>query len=192
MTDRQARRNGANATDELSLVRDAQFGSQRAFEALYREHVGRIYALCLRLTGNVADADDSTQNTFVRAWQKLGSFRGRSAFGTWLYRIAINESLSRSKQSARPPPYLYVVDAAETSAAGREVQLDALEKAIIGLPDGARQVFVLMAIYGFGHTEVGRMLGIATGTSKAQYHRARKLLAKRLEYRPPSSRSKKS
>jgi RNA polymerase sigma-70 factor (ECF subfamily) len=173
------------------LVRDAQLGSQRAFETLYREHVGRIYALCLRLTGNVDDADDSTQNTFIRAWQKLGSFRGKSAFGTWLYRIAINESLSRHRQSQRPTPYLYLVDSSEKSSAGREVKLDELEKAIMGLPDGARQVFVLMGIYGFGHAEVGPMLGIATGTSKAQFHRARKLLADRLEYRPLSSRLKK-
>lgn len=191
MTDLNLHDRIANASDEWALVRDAQLGSQRAFETLYREHVGRIYALCLRLTGNVDDADDSTQNTFVRAWQKLGSFRGRSAFGTWLYRIAINESLSRRRHSERPTPYLYLVESSEKSAAGREVKLDELEKAIMALPDGARQVFVLMGIYGFAHAEVGRMLGIATGTSKAQFYRARKLLADRLEYRPQRSKKKK-
>jgi RNA polymerase sigma-70 factor (ECF subfamily) len=181
MTDQQARGHLADATDELSLVRDAQLGSQRAFETLYREHVGRIYALCLRLTGNVADADDSTQNTFIRAWQKLGSFRGSSAFGTWLYRIAVNESLSRQRQSAVQQPYLYLVESSTQHTASKEVQIDELEKAIMGLPDRARQVFVLMAVYGFSHPEVARMLGIATGTSKAQFHRARKLLAERLD-----------
>jgi len=191
MTDLNLHDRITNASDEWSLVRDAQLGSKRAFETLYREHVGRIHALCFRMTGNVANADDGTQNTFVRAWQKLGSFRGRSAFGTWLFRIAINESLSRQRQSSRPSPYLYLVESSEKFAAGREVQLDELEKAIIGLPDGARQVFVLMGVYGFAHAEVGRMLGIATGTSKAQFHRARKLLADRLEHRPLSSRLKK-
>ena len=169
MTDQQARGHLADATDELSLVRDAQLGSQRAFETLYREHVGRIYALCLRLTGNVADADDSTQNTFVRAWQKLGNFRGSSAFGTWLYRIAVNESLSRQRNSAVQQPYLYLVESSTKHTASKEVQIDELEKAIMGLPDRARQVFVLMAVYGFSHLEVARMLGIATGTSKAQF-----------------------
>lgn len=181
MTDQKAREHRVNLADEPSLIRDAQFGSQRAFEALYRKHVGRIYALCLRMTGNSADADDCTQNTFVRAWGKLGTFRGNSAFGTWLYRIAVNESLSCRRRSTRSQPYLYLVESSATVAASKEARLDELEKALLGLPDGARQVFVLMAIYGFSHAEIARILGIATGTSKAQFHRARTLLAERLD-----------
>ena len=181
MTDQTVRKRTEIAADEPSLIRYAKRGSRPAFEALYRQHVGRIYALCLRLTGNSADAEDSTQDTFVRAWQKLGSFHGNSAFGTWLYRIAINESLTSQRRLARPQPYLYLVETIKPVAEAKEVYLDELEKAIVRLPDRARHVFVLVAVYGFSHREVSRMLYIATGTSKAQFHRARKLLAERLE-----------
>jgi RNA polymerase sigma-70 factor (ECF subfamily) len=181
MTDHKAHTRGETTTDERSLIRDAQRGSRPAFEALYRQHVGQIYALCLRLMGNVADAEESTQDAFVRAWHKLDSFRGGSAFGTWLYRIAVNESLARQRKSRRTQPHLYLVEASGPVGAAKEVQLDELEKAIARLPEGARQVFVLAAVYGFRHREVARMLGIATGTSKAQLHRARQLLAERLE-----------
>lgn len=188
MIDHKPHTRGETATDERTLVRDAQRGSRRAFEALYRQHVGQIYALCLRLIGNVADAEESTQDAFVRAWRKLDSFRGRSAFGTWLYRIAANEALARQRKSGRTQPHLYLVEASGAEGAAKEVQLDELEKAIAGLPEGARQVFVLAAVYGFSHPEVARMLGIATGTSKAQLHRARQLLAERLQGRPAPNR----
>lgn len=184
MTDQKVSKRAETATDDSSLVRYARRGSRPAFEALYRQHVGRIYALCLRLTGNSADAEESTQDAFVRAWQKLDSFRGSSAFGTWLYRIAVNESLAGRRRLARPQPYLYLVETISPVAAAKEVHLDELEKAIAGLPDRARHVFVLVAVYGFSHREVARMLGMATGTSKAQFHRARKLLAARLQNLP--------
>ena len=190
MTDQKVNQRVETATDELSLIRYAQRGSRPAFEALYRRHVGRIYALCLRLTGNPADAEESTQDAFVRAWQKLGSFRGSSAFGTWLYRIAVNESLTSKRRVARPQPYLYLVETISSVAAAKEVYLDELEKAIVRLPDGARRVFVLVAVYGFSHREVARMLGIATGTSKAQFHRARKLLTERLQSLPVANQEK--
>jgi RNA polymerase sigma-70 factor (ECF subfamily) len=191
MTDQQVHRHGETATDELSLIRDAQRGSRPAFEALYRQHVGHIYALCLRLTGNSADAEESTQDAFVRAWQKLGSFRGSSAFGTWLYRIAVNESLTSQRRLARPQPYLYLIETISSAAAAKEVYLDELEKAIARLPAGARHVFVLVAVYGFSHRQVARMLSIAIGTSKAQFHRARKLLAERLQSLPIENQEKR-
>ena len=190
MTDQKVHKRAETTADELSLVRDAQRGSRPAFEALYRQHVGRIYALCLRLTGNSADAEESTQDAFVQAWKKLGSFRGSSAFGTWLYRIAVNESLTSQRRLARPQPYLYLVETISSEAAAKEVFLDELEKAICRLPEGARHVFVLVAVYGFSHREVARMLSIATGTSKAQFHRARKLLAERLQSLPVASLEK--
>jgi len=190
MTDRKVQTVPEIGTDELLLIRYAQRGSRPAFEALYRQHVGRIYALCLRLTGNSADAEESTQDTFVRAWQKLGSFRGGSAFGTWLYRIAINESLASLRRQARPQPYLYLVETVSSVAPAKEVYLDELEKAISRLPERARHVFVLVAVYGFRHREVARMLNVATGTSKAQFHRARKLLAERLGSLPVTNLEK--
>ena len=190
MTDQKVRKRLQTATDELSLIRYAQRGSRPAFEALYRQHVGRIYALCLRMTGNSADAEESTPDAFVRAWQKLGSFRGGSAFYTWLYRIAVNESLTSQRKLARPQPYLYLVETLSSVAAPKEVFIDELEKAIARLPARARYVFVLIAVYGFSHREVARMLGIATGTSKAQFHRARKLLAERLQVLPAENLEK--
>ena len=190
MTDQKVHKHLETATDELSLVRYAQRGSRPAFEALYRQHVGRIYALCLRMTGNSADAEESTQDAFVRAWQKLGSFRGGSAFGTWLYRIAVNESLTSQRKLARPQPYLYLVETLSSVAAPKEVLIDELEKAIARLPDRARHVFVLIAVYGFSHREVARMLGMATGTSKAQFHRARKALTERLQVLPTENLEK--
>ncbi len=190
MTDRKVHRRAAVTTDELALIRYAQRGSRRAFEDLYRQHVGRIYALCLRLTGNSADAEESTQDTFVRAWQKLSGFRGSSAFGTWLYRIATNEALGSQRRAARSQPYLYLVETINSAGAAKDVVLDELEKAIARLPDRARHVFVLVAVYGFSHREVGRMLGIASGTSKAQLHRARKILTERLESLPVTNLEK--
>jgi RNA polymerase sigma-70 factor (ECF subfamily) len=190
MTDQKVHKHAETATDELSLIRYARRGSRPAFEALYRQHVGRIYALCLRMTGNSADAEESTQDAFVRAWQKLAGFRGGSAFGTWLYKIAVNESLTSQRKLARPQPYLYLVEPLSSVAAPKEVFIDELEKAIARLPDRARHVFVLIAVYGFSHREVARMLGIATGTSKAQFHRARKLLTERLQVLPAENLEK--
>ena len=184
MTDQKVHARAEVATDERVLIRYAQRGSRRDFEDMYRQPVGRIYVLCLRLTGNSADAEEGTQDTIVRAWHKLGSFRGSSAFGTWLYRIATNEALGSQRRAARPQRYLYVVETIDSAGAAKDVVLDELEKAMARLPDRARHVFVLVAVYGFSHREVGRMLGIASGTSKAQLHRARKLLTERLESLP--------
>jgi RNA polymerase sigma-70 factor (ECF subfamily) len=160
--------------EEAEWVAHAARGDGRAFERLYRRHAGQVYGLCLRMTADPAAAADAAQNAFVSAWQGLADFRGASRFGTWLHRIAVNEVL----QSRRRWREEAVADAASliegtSDAAGGELDL---ERAVLGLPERARQVFALHAIYGYSHAEVGEMLGIVEGTSKAQYHRARQLL----------------
>ncbi|HET7369253.1 MAG TPA: sigma-70 family RNA polymerase sigma factor [Gammaproteobacteria bacterium] len=163
---------------EAGLVARARKGHAAAFEQLYRRHASRIYAVCLRLSGNPAQAEEFTQEAFVKAWQSLARFRGDSGFGTWLHRIAINTALAHFRRAARdvdaPPP-----DDEDTLDEEPGVMLD-LETAIAHLPDRARQVFVLHDIEGYRHEEIAELAGIAAGTSKAQLHRARKLLRVRL------------
>ncbi len=171
---------------EALLVKQAIKGDTRAFEALYRRHEGRIYALCLRMTGDRQRAEDCAQEAFVQAWRRLDSFRGQSAFGTWLHRIAINQVLSQQRKDARRPGLVEMVEEltedpmAERRVKDSGLRMD-LEGAIQGLPDGARNVFVLYAVHGYSHEETAEMLGVAVGTCKAQLHRARRLLAERLD-----------
>src|ERR671921_594945 len=141
----------------------AASGDATAFERLYRHHLPRIYCLVRRML-NDDDAEEVTQDVFVRAWQKLGTFRGEAAFGTWLHRLAINVLLGRR----------------ETLGIRRQRHLDG-EAALELLPDGARQVFVLHDVEGYRHEEIAGMLGLATGTSKSQLHRARMALRQHLE-----------
>ena len=168
--------------NEVALVARAQGGSARAFEALYRANVDRVYGLCLRMTGNVSEAEDCTQEAFIQAWNKLDRFRGDSAFGTWMHRIAVNAVLGRIRKSKRERDRIQV--AAETvsspASIGDSGELRDLSDAIDRLPEGARHVFVLNAVYGYSHEESSDMLGIAVGTTKAQLHRARRLLAQQL------------
>lgn len=174
------------ATDESRLIEQASGGDQRAFEVLYRANVGRIYAVCLRMTADRTQAEECTQMTFVKAWQKMGSFQGRSALSTWLHRIAVNEVLAQRRSDQRRRNYLEVVEELprgsdiDTAVENAGTDLD-LEDAVQSLPDGARQVFVLCAVYGYSHEETAKSLGLAVGTSKAQLHRARKLLRTRLQ-----------
>ncbi len=167
------------STEAISLtLRRAQKGDKRAFERLYREHAGRVYGLCLRMTGEPAEAEDCTQEAFIQAWRKLGQFRGDAGFGTWLHRIAVNTVLARRRR-ARPETALDAVAEPEAVVEDTPAASD-LEAAVSSLPRGARDVFVLLAVYGYTHDEAGEMLGVAAGTCKAQLHRARKLLAERL------------
>jgi len=169
--------------DEAAWIRRAKRSDRQAFEALYRLHVDKIYGLCLRMTGNVSDAEDCTQDTFILAWNKLGKFRGDSAFATWLHRIAVNTVLGRARKSKREQDRIEVVarTAPAPLASNDTGELRDLSEAIDRLPAGARHVFVLHAVYGYSHDEAGKMLGIATGTSKAQLHRARRLLSQQLK-----------
>ncbi len=170
--------------DEQEAIARAQDGDAAAFEALYRLHVGKVYGLCLRMTGNPSEAEDSTQEAFIQAWSRLDRFRGDSAFGTWMHRIAVNAVLGRMRKARREQDRLQVVrdtEELEPRAVGDDGGLRDLEQALGELPTGARQVFVLHAVYGYSHDETGDMLGIASGTSKAQLHRARRLLAQQLD-----------
>jgi len=169
---------------ERGLVERAAAGDVEAFEELYRVNVGRVYALCLRMAGDPTLAEELAQEAFVRAWQKLSSFRGASAFSTWLHRVTVNVVLGHRRSSARREARVRAVgDELPQDVAGREAgtaeSID-LERAISSLPDGARTVFVLHDVEGFRHQDVSRLMGIAVGTSKAQLHRARKLLRKAL------------
>jgi len=170
-------------TDESALIRRAQLSDSQAFESLYKMHVDKVYGVCLRMTGNVSEAEDCAQDAFIQAWNKMDKFRGDSAFSTWLHRIAVNSVLSRIRKAKREQDRITAVSdtAVPTVTTGDAGELRDLSEAVDRLPEGARNVFVLHAIYGYSHDETGDMLGIATGTSKAQLHRAKRLLAQQLK-----------
>jgi len=172
-----------DAADQAAWVERARTGDAAAFEKLYRASVDRVYGLCLRMTGNVAEAEDCAQEAFIQAWDKLPGFRGDAAFGTWIHRVAVNVVLGRMRSSRREQDRIRAVsDVAPTrEKVSDDAELRDLEQAINELPSGARHVFVLHAVYGYSHGETGEMLGIAEGTSKAQLNRARRLLAQQLE-----------
>jgi RNA polymerase sigma-70 factor, ECF subfamily len=167
---------------EAALVQRACGGDARAFERLYREHAGRVYGLCLRMTRDVQLAEDCTQDTFINAWRALPRFETRSSLSTWLHRIAVNVSLAKRRKSSPVEPLREDGEegGAEEWALETPVEVEEIESAIGALPDGARDALVLHALYGYSHGEAAQMLGIAEGTCKAQLHRARKLLRERL------------
>lgn len=153
------------------------------FEDLYRAHLGQVYGLCLRLTGQPALAEDCTQECFIAAWRALPTFEGRSQLSTWLHRIAVNTVLAQRRR--RPSDAMRGAGALDEFSAQVPDASDAagtvdVEAALDRLPQGARDVVVLVGVYGHSHEEAANMLGIATGTSKAQLHRGRRLLAQQL------------
>lgn len=170
--------------DEHHLIRRAQQKDAYAFERLYRCHVRRVYALCLRMTANAVRAEELTQTAFICAWDKLPLFRGDSAFASWLHRLAVNVVLMelratrRREQRVFPAPDLPAFETADATSHA-SVRLD-LEQAIAALPPQARIVFVLHDVEGWKHEEIAARLGVATGTTKAQLHRARKHLQEAL------------
>jgi RNA polymerase sigma-70 factor, ECF subfamily len=172
----------SSAPLELDLAR-ARRGDPKGFESIYRQHAGKVYGLCLRMTRDVGVAEDCTQETFISAWRALGSFHGHSALGTWLHRIAVNTVLARGRRGELDlTPMADAEDEidAATMAVADELQLDDLEALLGRLPQGARNVAVLFGVYGYSHEETADMLGIAVGTCKAQLHRARHLLKQHL------------
>jgi len=169
---------------ERRLVQDAQNGDLLAFERLYRENERKVFALCLRLSSDAALAEELTQEVFVRAWRKLGSFRGESAFSSWLYPLTVNVALSERRSRRRRDARIFAADdpASLERAPGAprpETGFD-LQKAMAALPPGARAVFVLHDVEGRTHDEIAAMLDVAPGTSKAQLFRARRLLREAL------------
>lgn len=170
--------------DDVQL---AARGDRRAFERLYRANLDRVFSICVRMVADRARAEELTQDVFVRAWEKLGSFRGESAFSTWLHRLAVNHLLNERKSTRRQDSRMdqgvedmdalpHVRNREDNSPA---LSMD-LEQAIAGLPPGARKVFVLHDVEGYTHEEIAGMLGVTSGGCKAQLHRARMLLRKAL------------
>lgn len=161
----------------------AAAGDARAFERLYRRHIDRVHSLARRLIGT-DEADEVTQDVFVRVWEKLGTFRGEAAFGTWLHRVAINVILGRRKKlGIRRDRYVEgdeVLGRLGSNPKEAETAVD-FESAIERLPEGAQQVFVLHDMEGYKHDEIAEMMGISAGTSKSQLHRARMILRRHLD-----------
>lgn len=166
----------------------AQRGDGAAFASIYDAHAGRVFALCLRLAGDRVHAEELVQDVFVRVWERLASYRGESAFSTWLHRVAVNTVLETARaggrrrlrvQIAADFAGIDVVHDGAIAAPDVHAQLD-IESAVASLPPGARAVFTLHDVEGYGHAEIGTLLGIAEGTSKAHLFRARRLLRRRL------------
>ncbi len=175
---------------DVDLVDAARAGGRAAFEQLYHRHVGRVYALCLRLLADRDRAEQLTQDAFVQAWQKLPGFRGDAAFTTWLHRVTVNVVLDERRANARRWKHETELDPVEQQDKVAELRpssparvgdrLD-LERAIAGLPAGARTVFVLHEVEGYRVREVADLLAVAEGTVKAQLFRARRLLREALQ-----------
>lgn len=175
--------------DEAELVSRARRGDVDAFEKLYHRTAGRAFAVCVRMTGDRELAKELLQDVFVRVWERLDGFRGDAAFTSWLHRLTVNVVLAHSRSDrrrrARVDELPDEADHARAPTDGGSVAMDLghrldLERAIHGLPDRLRQVFVLHDMEGFRHEEIARMTGAADGTVRAQLHRARKMLMEAL------------
>jgi RNA polymerase sigma-70 factor (ECF subfamily) len=167
-----------------ALVRRAQDGDRRAFDELYAATAGRVFAVLLRLCADREQAERLTQDTFVLAWRRLHTFRGRSRFTSWLHRIAVNTMLQDARAAGRREARVIPMDAELTVGRARPASSDErldLERAIALLPPGARTALVLHDIEGYTHDEIAAMTGVAQGTAKSQLHRARRLLQEMLE-----------
>src|SRR5436190_299248 len=166
---------------DYELAQKAGAGDLSAFEDLYRRHFRRVYALCLRMTSNPQEAEDLTQETFIQLFNKIGSFRGDSAFTTWLHRMTVNQVLmhfrrrsvknERTSEDGEMPEQ--IVHGSANPGKMQVVDRIALKNAIAELPNGYRNVFILHDVEGFEHEEVARKMGISVGTSKSQLHKAR-------------------
>lgn len=169
-------------TEDLDLAEWAAAGDRGAFEAIYRRHLNRVYGLCLRLTADPEAAETLTQDTFVKAWISIGGYSGRGNLGGWLGRIAVNlqrdgfRDLARRERLREENSRLFEEKEAASGWVVPLLTAMDLEKGIAQLPDGARTVFVLSEIEGYAHKEIAALMDIATGTVKAQLHRARHLL----------------
>ena len=168
--------------EDALLVERARKGDFDAFEALYRRHSSPVFGLALRMLQNRADAEDLLQEIFLQAYDRLGTFEGRSAFGTWLYRLSVNRCLDHlrsrgAKEQSLNEPLSPVLPGKKDAGGLRGLEL---ERAIAELPPSSRAAFLLHDAMGYDHKEVGEILGVATGTSKSLVHRARTKLRERL------------
>jgi RNA polymerase sigma-70 factor (ECF subfamily) len=174
-----------SAPDSVPLgdVARAAAGDARAFEELYRAHLPRVHSLVRRMTAG-RDADEITQDVFVRLWQKIGSFRGDASFSTWLHRLAVNVVIERFRTDQARRARIHggenIFELLPAPTQTRDLGMD-FEAALEKLPDGAREIFVLHDVEGYKHHEIATLLEISAGTSKAQLHRARMMLRKHLK-----------
>ena len=179
MIDAQAR---FNSDSETELIRLAQQGQQQAFYQLYQQHHRRVYALCWRMLSDKEAAEDVCQEVFVQVWQKIENFRGESKFSTWLHSVATNIVLGHIRKHKTWLQRIFSIEDQVVEEKGTEMpDLGDLDKQIMKLPERARLVFILFAVEGYRHEEIARMLNMAVGSSKAQYHRARNLLKEMVE-----------
>jgi RNA polymerase sigma-70 factor (ECF subfamily) len=171
------------AHDVDDVVRRAQHGDVEAFEQLYRANFNAVYALCRRMVSDERESRDLVQDVFVRTWQRLPTFRGQSALGTWIHRLAVNVVLEHLR-SAKRDALRFIDDDDTVAVRATDRQLDAamdLDRALVQLPAGARTVFVLHDMHGYSHDEIAQMTGIAPGTARAQLWRARRALLRLLD-----------
>ena len=169
---------------EAEIIRRAQKGDVEAFGILFQKHKTRVYALCLRMTRNTAEAEDLTQEVFLHLFRKIGTFRGESAFSTWLHRMTVNVVLMQLRKKGLPSVSLEETLESNDEAPRKEFGADdlrllgsverlQLKRAINRLPPGYKTVFVLHDVEGFEHNEIARMVGCSVGNSKSQLHKAR-------------------
>ncbi|MGA2855808.1 MAG: sigma-70 family RNA polymerase sigma factor [Candidatus Sulfotelmatobacter sp.] len=187
MTDRepQERQRPGNELNEADAIERAKQGDAEAFQALYDRHKRRVYSLCLRMTANVAEAEDLTQEAFLQLYRKIGTFRGESAFSTWLHRLSVNVVLMHLRKKGLP-----VVSLEETTQGTEEdspkkdfgtqdlalagsIDRLQLQRAVEDLPPGYRTIFVLHDVEGYEHNEIAEIVGCSIGNSKSQLHKAR-------------------
>jgi len=192
--------NRVNATQspksatEAEAIRLAQAGDAGAFEHLYQLHGRRVYALCLRMVGNPSDAEDLMQEAFLQLFRKIGTFRGESAFSTWLHRMTVNVVLMRLRKKTLPAASLEETTEPDEETGGPRKDIGApdlrlsgavdrvnLERSIEKLPPGYRTVFVLHDVQGFEHNEIAGIMGCSVGNSKSQLHKARTRLRELLQ-----------
>lgn len=161
--------------EELQLVLRCQNGDRKAYEQLYRANVGKVYALCLRMCGNKTLAEDLAQDSFIRAWQKIGSFKGNSAFSSWLYRLTSNVVIGYLRQQSKWHMIEFDNGVHEKKMGTDDMQTERhdLEKVLQRMPDQARVILILYEYLGYQHNEISELTGMAVGTSKSHLHRAR-------------------
>ncbi len=175
--------------NDISLAQAAGWGDMSAFEELYNRHHRRVYSLCLRMLQNPVEAEDLTQEVFIQLYRKIGSFRGDSAFTTWLHRMTVNQvlmhfrkrSVKFEKTTEEGETPVQMVSGTENPNKMRIVDKIALDSAIEQLPPGYRSVFVLHDIEGYEHEEIAKLLSCSVGTSKSQLHKARLKLRRLLK-----------
>jgi RNA polymerase sigma-70 factor, ECF subfamily len=174
---------------DIELAKVAAQGNMAAFEEIYKRHHRRVYSVCLRMLQNTSEAEDLTQDVFIQLYRKIGSFRGDSAFTTWLHRMTVNQVLMHfrkrtvkyEKTTEEGETPVQIVSGTANPEKMRIVDKIALDNAIEQLPAGYKSVFVLHDVEGFEHEEVARILGCSVGTSKSQLHKARLKLQRLLK-----------